>query len=120
MEVRSNSGSESGASDRGTDCLGVAGVEDIGFILAGEGVFKDLEAKRKQKAFGPAFRQARLRGIIWRGSWRVLEKGFLATGTFKEDGTPTLEGLKSGKPLLVTLFDATLRQMVAQSFSQIS
>jgi hypothetical protein len=48
-----------------------------------------------------------------------LEKGFLATGTFKEDGTPTLEGLKSGKPLLVTLFDATSHELVAQSFPSI-
>jgi hypothetical protein len=45
-----------------------------------------------------------------------FEKGFRKTGTFKEDGTPSLEGLKSGKPLLVTTFDAGPSGLVAFFF----
>src|SRR4051794_25562335 len=46
----------------------------------------DLLRIGAQKAFGPAFRQARLRGINWRGSWRdIRRRGPLLRRTFKKE-----------------------------------
>jgi hypothetical protein len=45
------------------------------------------------KACGPAFRQARLRGIGMEGVLEgLVEKGSSATRTFSRRETPTLEG----------------------------
>jgi hypothetical protein len=55
------------------------------------------------------------------GSWREFGEGVPEkTGTFKEEGTPALVGLKSGKPLRVITFDASLQGLVAFFFLRIS